>query len=164
MKKNEIHLPEIKLVGISIRTNNKDEMDPTMAKISPTAQKFFQQALPNKITNRKNPGITYCAYTEYESDFTGDYTYFIGEEVSAFESIPDGLTTLTIPSQAYAKFTTATGPMPEVVINAWLKIWQMDPHDFGGQRNYHTDFELYDERAIDPKNTTLDIYIGIKGN
>ena len=52
--------------------------------------------------------------------------------------------------------------MPEVVINAWQQIWQMSSNDFEGRRAYIADFEVYDQRAMDPANTSLDIYIGIK--
>ncbi len=38
----------------------------------------------------------------------------------------------------------------------------MTAEELGGERNYITDFEIYDERANDPQNTVLDIYIGIK--
>jgi predicted transcriptional regulator YdeE len=37
----------------------------------------------------------------------------------------------------------------------------MTNSDFGGQRQYHTDFEIYDSRASDPANAVIDIYIGI---
>jgi predicted transcriptional regulator YdeE len=118
--------------------------------------------LPAKFPHRVKPETTFCVYTDYESDITGDYTYFIGEEVSSFETIPEGFQTLSIPAQTYAKFTTEPGPMPDVVIGAWQKIWQMTPEDFGSQRRFSADFELYDERASDHQNATLDVYIGIK--
>lgn len=51
--------------------------------------------------------------------------------------------------------------MPEVIINAWQQIWKMSVNDFGGERAYIADFEVYDQRASDPANTCLDIYIGI---
>lgn len=38
----------------------------------------------------------------------------------------------------------------------------MSSDDFGGDRAYVADFEVYDQRAIDPTNASLDIYIGIK--
>lgn len=161
MQKATVTLPEIKLIGIKARTNNLSEMNPATGKILLTIQKYFHGALYEKIPNRKKPGITYCVYTDYESDFTGDYTYFIGEEVGAFNDLPEGFVTHTIPSQLYAKFTNNPGPMPMVCINMWQEIWKMTPEDFGGKRNYLSDFEIYDERAIDHQNVTLDIYIGI---
>lgn len=161
MKKESIHLPEMKLVGITARTSNANEMNPQLAKISLTLQKYFQGGIACHIPNRKSTAVTYCAYTNYESDFTGAYTYFVGEAVTATNTIPEGLETLIIPSQKYIKFTTESGPMPEVVINAWQDIWQMTSDDLGGERTYHTDFEVYDERATDPTNTVVDIYIGV---
>lgn len=82
MQKTITELPEIKLLGILCRTNSTSEMNISTAKIAPTIQKYFQQAVGEEIPNRKNPGTTYCVYTDYKSDFTGDYTYFIGEEVN----------------------------------------------------------------------------------
>ena len=52
--------------------------------------------------------------------------------------------------------------MPNVVIEAWQKIWQMTEQDFGKPRRFSADFEVYDEQASDPQNATLDVYIGIK--
>lgn len=69
---------------------------------------------------------------------------------------------LTIPKSNYQKFTTEPGKMPDVVISAWQKIWAMKEDDFGGKRKYIADFEVYDQRASDPNNTVIDIYIGIE--
>ena len=38
----------------------------------------------------------------------------------------------------------------------------MTSDDLGGERRYSTDFEVYDERAANPQNAVLDIYVGIK--
>ncbi len=51
--------------------------------------------------------------------------------------------------------------MPDVIVNAWKKIWEMSPKDLGGKRSYQTDFEIYDERAADHQNIVLDLYISI---
>ena len=164
MQKTMIQLAELKLVGITTRTNNTHifEMDPATNKIAATVQKYFHAGLAEKIVARKNPGTTFCVYTNYESDFTGDYTYFIGEEVTSFEKIGEGFEKLIIPAQNYAKFTNQPGPMPTVCIDMWQNIWKMSAADFGGERAYIADFEVYDERSVDHNNVTLDIYIGIR--
>src|SRR5687767_4672468 len=115
MQKIAIVLPEVKLIGIAVRTNNASEANPESAKIGAVVQRYFHEALSAQIPYRKKPGITYSVYTEYESDFTGDYTYFIGEEVTSFEDVPKNFKTLTIRPQAYTRFTTQSGPMPYVV-------------------------------------------------
>ncbi len=162
MQKTQLDLPEIKLAGIKVRTNNKREYDPLTAKISACVQHYFHQQLAEKIPHRKNPGTTLCAYSDYESDYTGEYTFYVGEEVDSFADLPEGLETHIIPPQTYVKFTTEAGPMPDVVINAWQKIWKMSPETLGGPRRYETDFQVHDARAKDPQNTVLDIYIGLK--
>ena len=162
MQKVILQLREIKLAGIKIRTNNKAEFEPSTAKIPACIQQYFHKNLASKVPNRCKPGVTLCAYTEYESDWTSDYTYFIGEEVSTFEDLPEALERHIIPVQTYVKYTTNAGPMPQVVIEAWQEIWQTPPKILGGPRNYHTDFEVYDERALNQQNAVLDIYIGLK--
>lgn len=161
LKKENITLPAITLVGIKARTSNTAEFNPETAKIAGTIQKYISEGIYDKIQNRKTPGKTFCVYTEYATDHTGEYTYFIGEEVDALAGVPEGLTTITVPEQSYAKFTTESGHMPAVCINAWMDIWKMTSEDFGSDRAFKADFEVYDERALDQANTVLDIYIGI---
>ena len=162
MQKTVTELPEIKLLGILCRTNNTAEMNISSAKIAHTIQKYFRQAVGEEIPNRKNPGTTYCVYTDYESDFTGDYTYFIGEEVKVGGDSMEGFSSIIIPAQNYAKFTSKPGIMPEVCIDMWQNIWKMKSGELGGKRAYLADFEVYDKRALDPSKTVLDIYVGVK--
>ena len=163
MKQTTIKRPEIKLIGISVRTSYQQEIDKIKGAIFPCIQRYFHQALFEKIPNRTKPGTTFCAYTDYESDHTGAYTYFIGEEVASFDNpLPEAFDKLTIAEQQYAKFTTNPAPMPDVIIHAWTDIWKMSPQELGGNRNFQTDFEIYDERAADHKNIILDVYVGVK--
>jgi predicted transcriptional regulator YdeE len=161
MRKITVMLPEIKLIGISARTNNTDEISIENGKILPCLQRYFGEQLAEKIPARKKPGSTLCVYTAYESDHTGAYTYFVGEEVSSHENIPEGLEKLVIPPQRYVKFTNGPGAMPQVVREPWFKIWQMDEAELGGTRRYVADFEVYDERAANPEQVVLDICVGI---
>lgn len=162
MEKILISLPEIKLVGIKARTSNADEFNPTTAKIPSCIQKYYNEQLFAKIPNRKNPGVTYSAYAEYESDASGKYTYFFAEEVTSFDNVPDDLATFIVPAQSYAKFTTKSGPMPNIVIEAWQNIWEMPEEDLGGKRSFLADLEVYDSRAADYQNAVVDILIGIE--
>jgi predicted transcriptional regulator YdeE len=162
MQQEICHLPQITLVGITIRTNNHNEIDPMTGKILGCIQRYFHGNLAQQIAERSNPGTTYCAYTAYESDHRGDYTYFIGEAVGKLGALPEGFESLVIPAQTYAKFTNGPGAMPEVVRKPWFAIWEMSADDLGGERSYHTDFELYDERAADHSKIILDLFIGLK--
>lgn len=162
MKKEKIQLESIHLIGMTARTNNKNEMNPDTAKIGALASHYWGQQIANQFKDRVKPGVTYSVYTDFESDENGEYTYFIGEEVSSLDN--QDLSTfksLVIPNSTYQKFTTQPGKIPAVVIEAWQKIWQMQNEDFGGMRKYAADFEIYDQRAQDLQNAIVDIYIGI---
>lgn len=162
MKKTETHQAEKKIVGIKTRTNNQSEINSLEGKIFPIVKQYFHQKVAENIPNRTQPGTTFCIYTDYESDYQGDYTYFIGEEVDSFEGVPSDLEVLIIPAQNYIKFTNGPGSMPDVVRKPWQEIWQMTSEQLGGIRSYIADFEIYDERSKDHQNIVLDIYIGIQ--
>ncbi len=97
-------------------------------------------------------------HSNYESDETGTYTFTIGMPVSSLEDVPETMTTLIIPAATYAVFTTRKGPVAEVVCEAWEYIWKWSKEN---KRAFTIDFELYDERALDPTNVQLDIYIAL---
>jgi pimeloyl-ACP methyl ester carboxylesterase/predicted transcriptional regulator YdeE len=162
MKKSQTYQDEKKIIGIKTRTNNQLEINSLEGKIFPLVKQYFHQNVVSRIPNRVQPGTTFCIYTDYESDHQGDYTYFIGEEVTSFDGTPTDLETLIIPGQKYTKFTNGPGSMPDVIRKPWQQIWQMTPAELGGTRSYITDFEVYDERAADHQNIILDLYIGIE--
>ncbi len=164
MQKILVDNQEMVLLGLTLRTNNKNEFNPETNKIGNFVAQYFKNNIAAKIPNRKNPGVTFSMFTDYESDEHGDYTYFIGEEVTEpkLDSLPNNLVQIIVPAGKYQKFTTEPGVMPMVVINAWQEIWQMGEAELGGKRAYLADFEVYDHRAADPQSTILDLYIGIK--
>lgn len=163
MKKETVQFEGMKVVGLITRTHNfKYEASMETSKILPAVQSFVQKNMAEAISGRLKPGTLICGYYDYESDYKGAYTYFIGEQVDqSVTEAPEGLTLIKIPKQKYVKFTNGPGPMPEVLRKPWMDIWEMDEKDFGGKRSYQVDWELYDERAKDHSATTLDIFIGI---
>lgn len=68
----------------------------------------------------------------------------------------------TVPAGRYAVFNSDRGPVAKVVVETWLRIWSYYQLPANGQRAYRADFELYDDRAADPNNAQVDIYIGVK--
>lgn len=162
MQKKQSEMTELKLVGITVRTNNDNEMDPKYSKISDLAAMYWGEGLANQIKDRVNPGRTFAVYTEYETDERGDYTYFIGEEVSSFDDMPSTFIALTVPAQKYQQFTTEPGAIPEVIINAWRQIWMMGEKELGGKRAYQADLEVIDVKNLHPEKAVFDIYIGIQ--
>jgi predicted transcriptional regulator YdeE len=121
--------------------------------------RFITDAM-NKIPGKDGSNL-YAIYSEYESDHNGEYTFLVGAPVKGGVAAPAGMVLRRIPAGAYAVITTEKGPFPKVVPEAWTAIFKLQ--DEGTlKRTYQTDFELYDERALDPQNGVVDIYVGIK--
>ncbi|HJN37551.1 MAG TPA: GyrI-like domain-containing protein [Gammaproteobacteria bacterium] len=164
MRHKIIKLNTMTLVGITVRTNNNDEMDPGRAKIGMLVSNYFNEQMANQIQHRLNPGKTFAVYCEFEQQDQGEYTYLIGEEVVAGTTQQvDCFKTMSIESSRYQKFTSKSGPMPDIVIQSWQEIWQMGAADFVGKRQFKADFEVYDHRAANPEKAVIDLYIGIEG-
>jgi hypothetical protein len=62
MKKESINKSEIKLIGLTARTNNINEMNPDTSKIGELAGRFWGQNIACGISDRKNPGVTFSVY------------------------------------------------------------------------------------------------------
>ncbi|MCB1108951.1 MAG: GyrI-like domain-containing protein, partial [Chlamydiia bacterium] len=72
MQPESVTLPEIKLVGICVRTSYQQELDKMKGNIFPCVRRYFHEGLAEQISNRKKPGTTFCAYTDYQTDYTGE--------------------------------------------------------------------------------------------
>jgi predicted transcriptional regulator YdeE len=147
------------VIGIEARTNNAKES--TANGIIPKQwQKFFTEGTPGKI-----PSVTgtnfYAVYSEYASDHNGDYNYVIGQAVKDGTAAPNGLVLKHVPAGKYAVFTTEIGPFAKVIPDAWQNIFKLE-EEGKLKRAYKTDFEIYDQRAQNPQNGQIDIYIGLK--
>jgi predicted transcriptional regulator YdeE len=86
----------------------------------------------------------------------------LGAKVTSDAKIPFGMVATKIPSGKFAVFTTETGPAVKIVPAMWVKINSLPKSAVGGDRVYQSDFEVYDQRAIDPQNSQVDVYVGIK--
>jgi predicted transcriptional regulator YdeE len=150
----------IYIAGYSIRTRNADEMG-GHGKIGPLWQRFRQQNLAAQIPHRADAALT-VVYSGYESDQKGEYNYLLGARVDSVDALPDGMTWKRIEPGNYAVLLTEKGPMPGILQDAWARIWQMPPSTLGGNRAFHTDYEIYDERSADPSNGQVEIHIGLQ--
>ena len=143
------------VIGIAVRTSNAKEMTADGV-IGKQWERFRKEGLLARIPNKADSAVV-ALYTDYESDKNGPYTFVIGARVSSIANIPDGMVAKTIPAGRYAMFTSEHGPAARVVYETWKRIWAA-PLD----RAYRADFELYDERAADPQNTQVAIYVGVR--
>ena len=163
MQFEKIDLSLKTLVGVKIRTNNNNEIDPALSKIAVLAESYWGNQTSNLIKHRSHAGITYAVYTDFENQEKGEYTYFLGEEVDSLDD--QDLTQLSVQNLSpgtYQQFTSEQGAIPGIVISSWKEIWSMKPTDFLGKRTFCTDFEVYDQRAADPSSAIVDICIGVE--
>jgi predicted transcriptional regulator YdeE len=152
---------EFTIIGISARTNNAQEAAGNGV-IPKQWDKFYKEDVLDKIPNKVDPAI-YVVYADYASDRNGDYSYIIGAKVSDASAVPSGLVARTVSAGKYAVVTSERGAIPKVIVEAWQGIWVLeDQAQLGGKRTYNTDFEVYDQRAHDPQDSQIDIYVGVK--
>ncbi|MDP4537787.1 GyrI-like domain-containing protein [Alkalimonas collagenimarina] len=137
--------------GLSIRTNNADEMKPATAKIGLLWQEFhdeFAAILSDDAT-------VYGVYFDYESDASGDFSVVAGSDMfKDWEGV--SLQPVHIEAGTYLMFS-AQGALPEVVIDVWQQIWAyFSAEDCPHRRMYRTDFERY------PGPDKVQVYIGVQ--
>lgn len=139
--------------GISIRTNNANEMNPETASIAGLYQDFDN----NIAVDYENGARVYGVYYDYESDASGDFSVLAGAD--RIKSSIIELEQVTIQAGNYLLFkgeAEEQGEMPQAVIATWMKVWNYFSNaDCAHQRAYKTDFEHYISA------TNVHIYIGI---
>ncbi len=148
------------VVGIAVRTSNAKEMTPDGV-IGKQWMRLFQEGLIGKIPNKADASIV-AVYTDYASDHNGEYTYLLGARVTSDADVPEGMVAKKIPGGKFAVFTSEKGPAPQVVPATWIKINSLPKTAVGADRVYGADYEIYDERARNPQNLQVDVYVGIR--
>ncbi|MCM3240114.1 effector binding domain-containing protein [Heyndrickxia oleronia] len=147
-------------MGINTRTMNAIEVTPEGV-IPSMWEKYYTGEIAAQIPNQVNPQHTIALYSNYESDVSSEYDFSIGTEVEEPNQSSNDFVIKTIPASNYAVFTTNQGKFTEIVPMAWIDIWKWFETS-GVERTYTGDFELYDERCVDPDQAVVDIYIAIK--
>jgi predicted transcriptional regulator YdeE len=145
------------VAGVSARTTNAREM--TAEGVIP---KLWIGAIDVRDKSLHGLDAAMIAlYTEYENDEHGAYTFVLGAKADPAWDIPDGLVMKAVPAGKYAVFTCERGPVQKVVVETWQRIWSELPAA-KNLRSYIADFEVYDQRAADPADAVVDIYVGVK--
>ena len=133
-----VQLKAKQIKGLSIRTNNADEMNPETAKIGRLWQKFDDTVAVDYMHGDRVYGV----YHHYESDASGDFSVtagFDGDEKLSKEK----LELIDIQAGNYLVFG-ATGEMPQTVIDTWMTIWDYFSSEVCEHtRLFTTDFEFY---------------------
>ncbi|MDM1071961.1 effector binding domain-containing protein [Empedobacter brevis] len=145
----------LKIIGITTQTSNNDGQ--AIKDLGELWRQFFDENLIAKIPNAISSNI-YAVYTDYESDFTGKYTTIIGLEVASLDEIPEGMVGREFQPQTFKKYI-AKGELHEAVGKTWTEIWNDDKNL---NRTYNYDYELYTDKAQNPMDAEIEIYIGVK--
>jgi predicted transcriptional regulator YdeE len=148
------------MVGIAVRTTNAEQM--TAARpIGKQWERLFKEGVLATIPNKADGNIL-AVYSEYASDKDWEYTYLLGARVTKVEKLPDGMTVKDVPAGRYAVFTSERGPVQKVVVEMWRRVWATPKSALGGDRTYSADFELYDQRAQNPADAVVDLYVAVR--
>jgi predicted transcriptional regulator YdeE len=142
------------IIGIAVRTTNENNQ--SGKDIPALWDKFMAESAIEKIPNKLDNTL-YCIYTDYESDYTKPYTTILGCKVANADNIPEGMVGKNFDGGNYTKYTVKGNLMQGVVFNEWVKIWDRDI-----ARAYTADFEVYGEKAQNPADAEVDIFIAIK--
>lgn len=147
----KVNLKEFKVIGISIRTTNENGQAAT--DIPTLWNKFMTESILEKIPNKISNDI-YSIYTEYESDHTKAYTTILGCKVEHLNEVPEGMVAKIFDEENYTKFMTKGDLNKGIVYNKWEEIWNIDL-----DRTYSADFEIYGEKAQNPADAEVEIFI-----
>lgn len=142
------------IIGISVRTNNNSG-DGSLD-IPALWNKFIVENVIEKIPN-KIDNTVYSIYHEYESDYTKPYTAMLGCKVSSLDDVPEGLVSKQFAGGTYNKFVVTGNIFEGIIFKEWLRIWSLDL-----DRSYTYDFEVYGEKAKNPSNAEVEIFIAVK--
>ncbi|WP_268849360.1 GyrI-like domain-containing protein [Flavobacterium aestivum] len=142
------------VIGISVRTTNENGQ--AGQDIPALWNKFMAEGITEKIPNKFDDTL-FCVYTDYEKDHTKPYTTILGCKVENLSNIPNGMVGKTFEEAEYEKFVAKGDIFQGMVFDEWTKIWNSDL-----DRTYTADFEVYGEKAQNPKNAEVDIFIAVK--
>jgi predicted transcriptional regulator YdeE len=152
MQPRLVELQPFLLSGISIRTSNSEQVQPSKATIGGLWQQFMGQGLADKIPNKLPDSPLYGVYSGYESDANGQFTATVAVAVSAATPTFD---TIEIGGGRYLVFE-ARGPIPQSVIEAWARIWPFFGTSKEWKRRFSQDFEVYRNSNV------VEIYIAVE--
>jgi predicted transcriptional regulator YdeE len=148
------------VIGIAARTSNAREMT-SAGIIGKQWGRFLQDSVLAEIPN-KIDSLIVAVYTDYAGDQEGEYTFVIGTRVRLGGEVPAGMVAKTVPAGRYAVFTSPKGPVEKIVVETWRQIWSTPKAAMGGDRVFQADFEIYDERAADPRSAKVEVHVGIR--
>ena len=153
MKMHQVIIEPFTIVGISVRTTNQGGK--AAQDIAALWNRFLEESLAAQIPNKVDQSI-YSVYTDYAGDHTQPYTVVLGCRVSEGAIAPDGMVTKHVSGRTYQPFVAQGSLSQGAVYQAWVSIWNADLN-----RAYTADFEVYGEKALNPEDAEVNIYVAV---
>lgn len=125
------------VAGLTVRTTNGDESDPSSGRLAALWTRFFDQEIYASTPHRNADKRLFGVYSGYESDAHGAF------DVTAGVSVAEGTGSVAIEAGDYLVFT-ARGEVPRLVIDAWQRVWDYFEAHPEIVRRFRSDFEAYD--------------------
>lgn len=145
----------MKFIGIQVETTNQNGQ--AAQDMGNLWGRFMGENLLSSIPNKASEDI-FVIYTDYESDYQGEYTAMIGAKVSDLQNIPEGMIGREFPVQSFKKIVSK-GEMPSALMETWQEIWQNDKNL---NRFYLYDLEIYGSNSQNGKNSEVEIWLGVR--
>ncbi|TVX91866.1 zinc ribbon domain-containing protein [Paenibacillus agilis] len=166
---------------ITKRTSNKQEMSGN-GEIPQAWQQVMSQSNTEQPSSEGKQPPLYAVYHQYENEIWGEYNFTIAvpeRNTGAAATNNAGTTAahdvnssnaantvqseacLVLPEAEYAVFRTRSGPVMEVVAEAWHGIWKWQS-ETDRKRTYSGDFELYHADKVINGVGEVEIYIAVE--
>jgi predicted transcriptional regulator YdeE len=149
----------IKMIGVSMRTGMH-----SIYKDAPFLGKQYSK-ITASISNKQEPWAFVAISTNFSND-KQNWDYSMGDVVTSFEYVPEGLTTFEIPPGTYAVFAVRPrfnflwgmmiGKTKNYVFNQWLPNSK-----YAADNEVLGDFEYHDERSVG-RHPSIDLYVPVK--
>lgn len=141
-------IEKLMLAGLSVVTNNENEMNPETSKIAQLWEDYQDKNILGATFNKAKKSSMYGVYSDYTSDVNGDYKVTVAVEVTKPKKA------IVIEDQRYLVFSK-DGELPDIVVDCWKDIWEYFENEPEYERAYTIDFEKY------TREDGIDIYISI---
>ncbi|MCU1761579.1 GyrI-like domain-containing protein [Pseudomonas sp. 14P_8.1_Bac3] len=135
----QVYVAAFSVAGLKVRTFNHAEQSAESAKIGPMWGRFYSEGLAARIGSGPPASAIYGVYSGYESDASGAFDVTAG--VAVVTAVP-GFQTVRVEGGEYLVFES-TGPMPDVIVQTWQRIWSYFEANPQIKRRFVTDFEAY---------------------
>ncbi len=152
----KVTIKPFKVIGIAVNTTNENGQ--STQDIGQLWGKFISEGIAGKIPNKVDESV-FSIYTNYQGDHTKPYDTILGCKVSSLENIPDGMVGQAFDGGIYRKFVSKGDLTQGVVFGTWSEINQQKLN-----RVFTADFELYGEKAQNPTDAEVEVYVGIKND